>query len=277
MLAADAVARHRCAVRRQVFLPRRARHPAAAPRRLAARSGLACRARPTARRWARSPETACFSRSWRRDPAKYLPDVDDERRSAARSSRIDLNRPMSEIRATLSRHPIRTRLSLTGPMIVARDIAHAKLKRAARSRRAACRDYLHDHPVYYAGPGENAGGLCVGLVRADDGRAHGLLRRSVPGGRRLAWSCWPRAIARRAVRDACKKHGGFYLGSIGGPAARLAQDCIKKVEVARVSGARNGGGLADRGRGFPGVYRHRRQGQRLLQRTESRLTQFFAL
>ena len=156
--------RHRRAVRRQVLLPRRARHPPAAPRRLLPGRASPCRARRIARRWARSRATACSSSSSRPIRRSTCP----RPRTTiwpARCVRIDLTRPMAEIRATLSRYPIRTRLSLTGPLVVARDIAHAKIKERL-DRGEGMPQYLRDYMVYYAGPGQDAGGLRLGLVRA---------------------------------------------------------------------------------------------------------------
>jgi fumarate hydratase class I len=136
---------------------------------------------------------------------------------------------MAEIRAdALAHYPVKTRLSLTGPMVVARDIAHAKIKE--RSTRRGLPQYLRDYCRLLRRPGQDARGLRVGLVRPDHRGPHGLLRRPVPGQRRLAVML-AKGNRSKAVTDACKKHGGFYLGSIGGPAARLAQDCITKVEV----------------------------------------------
>jgi fumarate hydratase class I len=162
------------------------------------------------------------------DPAKYLPDV-DEKQLGGEVVRIDLRRPMSEIRAELSRHPIKTRLSLSGPMIVARDIAHAKIKERL-DRGEGLPQYMKDYCVYYAGPAKTPQGYASGSFgpttagRMDPYvelfQAHGGSLVMVAKGNRS-----------RAVTEACKKYGGFYLGSIGGPAARLAQDCIQKVEV----------------------------------------------
>jgi fumarate hydratase class I len=162
------------------------------------------------------------------DPAKYLPET-TATDLAGEVVAIDLNRPMSDIRATLSRYPIRTRLSLTGPMIVARDIAHAKLKERI-DRGEGVPAYLRDHCVYYAGPAKTPTGYASGSFgpttagRMDSYvdllQSHGGSMVMLAKGNRSP-----------QVTEACKKHGGFYLGSIGGPAARLAQDCIKKVEV----------------------------------------------
>ena len=162
------------------------------------------------------------------DPARFLPDVDE---SALRGEvvRLDLGRPMTEVRAELSRHPVRTRLALTGPMIVARDIAHAKIKErldAGESMPA----YMRDHVVYYAGPAKTPKGYASGSfgpTTAGRMDAYVDLFQS-RGGSHVMLAKGNRS---RAVTDACHRHGGFYLGSIGGPAARLAQDFIRKVEV----------------------------------------------
>jgi len=162
------------------------------------------------------------------DPARYLPDT-THADLAGEVVAIDLNMPMNEIRATLSRYPIRTRLSLTGPMIVARDIAHAKLKERI-DRGEGVPQYLRDHCVYYAGPAKTPTGYASGSFGpttagrmdsyVDLFQAHGGSMVMLAKGNRSP-----------QVTLACKTHGGFYLGSIGGPAARLAKDCIKKVEV----------------------------------------------
>ena len=200
------------------------------------------------------------------NPAQYLPDV-DTKKLGGEVVKIDLNRPMKEILAQLSKYPIKTRLSLSGPMIVARDLAHAKLReRLERGRGAA--GLFQEPSGLLRRPGEDAGRLCVRRVRADHGRAHGFVRRRFPGRRRLDGDAGARATARAQVRDACKKHGGFYLASIGGAAANLAEHCIKKVEMRGISRARHGGDLAHRGGRFPRLHRHRRQGQRLLQGVE---------
>ena len=118
---------------------------------------------------------------------------------------------------------------LTGTMVVARDIAHAKLQERL-DRGEGLPDYIKDHPVYYAGPGEDADRLCHRQLRPDHGGTHGQLRAGVPGGGRLAGDAGE-GQPLQGGEDACKANGGFYLGSVGGPAARLAQDCIRKVEV----------------------------------------------
>jgi fumarate hydratase class I len=162
------------------------------------------------------------------DPAKYLPDT---RGSDLGGDvvQIDLNRPMSDIRAELSRHPIKTRLSLSGPMVVARDIAHAKIKERVDAGQGLPQ-YMKDYCVYYAGPAKTPEGLASGSfgpTTAGRMDAYVDLFQSQGG----SFVMLAKGNRSRQVTDACKKHGGFYLGSIGGPAARLAQDCIKKVEV----------------------------------------------
>ena len=162
------------------------------------------------------------------DPAHYLPDVDVSKLSGD-VVKIDLNRPMDEIRKTLSQYPIRTRVSLSGPMIVARDIAHAKLKERL-DRGEGLPEYFKQMAVYYAGPAKTPSNFASGSFGpttagrmdsyVDEFQANGGSMVMIAKGNRS-----------QAVTNACKKHGGFYLGSIGGAAARLAQDCIKKVEV----------------------------------------------
>ncbi len=162
------------------------------------------------------------------DPAQYLPEI-TEADLAAEVVQVDLTRPMSEIRNQLSQYPIRTRLSLSGPMVVARDIAHAKLKERIE-RGEGLPQYVKDHPIYYAGPAKTPEGMASGSFGPTTaGRMdsyvdllmeHGGSFVSLAKGNRSA-----------QVRQACATHGGFYLGSIGGPAAILAQDAIKSVEV----------------------------------------------
>jgi len=162
------------------------------------------------------------------NPAKYLPDATDAE-LPAEVVRIDLSRPMNEIRAELSRHPVTTRLSLSGPMIVARDIAHAKLKERLDAG-ADLPDYFKAHPIYYAGPAKKPEGLPSGSFGPTTaGRMDSYVELfQSRGGSLVMLAKGNRGVA---VRDACRKHGGFYLGSIGGPAARLAKDSIRKVEV----------------------------------------------
>lgn len=162
------------------------------------------------------------------DPAKYLPDP-THAELGGEVVRVDLTRPMSEIRATLSRYPIKTRLSLTGPMVVARDIAHAKIKERL-DRGEGMPDYLKNHCVYYAGPAKTPAGMASGSFGPTTaGRMDSYVELFQSHGGSLVMLA--KGNRSKAVTDACKAHGGFYLGSIGGPAARLAKDCIKKVEV----------------------------------------------
>jgi fumarate hydratase, class I len=162
------------------------------------------------------------------DPAKYLPEPSAEDLEGE-VVQIDLNQPMSAIRENLSRYPIRTRLSLTGPLIVARDIAHAKIKERL-DRGEGMPQYLKDYMVYYAGPAKTPAGYASGSFGPTTaGRMDAYVDAfQAQGGSLVMLAKGNRSLA---VTQACKKHGGFYLGSIGGPAARLAKDCITKVEV----------------------------------------------
>jgi fumarate hydratase class I len=162
------------------------------------------------------------------DPARFLPEVDDAALGAD-VVEIDLDRPMAEIRAELSRYPVKTRLSLSGPMVVARDIAHARIKERLDAG-DGMPDYLRDHCVYYAGPAKTPEGMASGSFGPTTaGRMDAYVEEfQAAGGSMVMLAKGNRS---RRVTDACKAHGGFYLGSIGGPAARLAQDCILKVEV----------------------------------------------
>jgi fumarate hydratase class I len=161
------------------------------------------------------------------DPAKYMPDLDAAKLGGA-VVRIDLNRPMSEIRATLSKHPVTTRVMLTGPLIVARDLAHAKLK-ARLDAGEPLPDYFKNHPVYYAGPAKRPEGYASGAFGPTTaGRMDSFVDRfQAAGGSHVMVAKGNRSTA---VTEACKKHGGFYLCSVGGEGAVLAQECIKKVE-----------------------------------------------
>jgi len=162
------------------------------------------------------------------DPARFLPEVTDTMLSDD-VVRIDLTRPMSEIRAELSRYPVKTRLSLHGPVVVARDIAHAKIK-ARLDRGEGLPQYLKDHAVYYAGPAKTPAGYASGSFGPTTaGRMDSYVDLFQENGG--SYVMLAKGNRSKAVTDACKRHGGFYLGSIGGPAARLAQDCIKKVDV----------------------------------------------
>jgi fumarate hydratase class I len=162
------------------------------------------------------------------NPARFLPEVEAENLGGEVVA-IDLNRPMEEIRRTLSRYPVKTRLSLTGPLIVARDIAHAKLKERL-DRGEGLPQYVKDHPIYYAGPAKTPEGYASGSFGPTTaGRMDSYVDEFMAaGGSFVTLAKGNRGVE---VREACKKHGGFYLGSVGGPAARLAQDCIKKVEL----------------------------------------------
>ena len=162
------------------------------------------------------------------DPAKYLPDTTDMHLGDD-TVEVDLNRPMDEIRRQLSSYPVKTRLSLTGTMVVARDIAHAKLKERLDSG-AGLPDYLKNHPVYYAGPAKTPAGMATGSFGPTTaGRMDSYVAEFQDAGGSLIMLA--KGNRSKAVKDACQAHGGFYLGSVGGPAARLAQDCIRKVEV----------------------------------------------
>jgi fumarate hydratase, class I len=162
------------------------------------------------------------------DPARFLPDVESQE-LAGEVVRIDLTRPMDEIRATLSKHPVKTRLSLTGPLVVARDIAHAKLKERLDAGKGLPQ-YLKDHAVYYAGPAKTPEGMASGSFGPTTA---GRMDAYVDAFQAAGGSMVMLAKGNRSpqVTEACKKHGGFYLGSIGGPAAILAKNNIKKVEV----------------------------------------------
>ena len=162
------------------------------------------------------------------DPAKYLPEV-TEGELDSEVVQLDLNRPMAEIRAELSKYPVRTRLSLTGPLVVARDIAHAKLKERL-DRGEGLPAYLRDHIVYYAGPAKKPEGYASGSFGPTTaGRMDAYVDLFQENGGSLVMLA--KGNRSNLVTEACRSHGGFYLGSIGGPAARLAQDCIKHVEA----------------------------------------------
>ena len=163
------------------------------------------------------------------DPAGYLPEVSHDDLADADVVRIDLNRPMAEVRSELTRYPVKTRLSLSGPMVVARDIAHAKIKERLDAG-GAMPQYLQDHCVYYAGPAKTPAGYASGSFGPTTaGRMDSYVKEFQAAGGSLVMLA--KGNRSQAVTDACAAHGGFYLGSIGGPAARLAQDCIRHVEV----------------------------------------------
>nr|PZN47654.1 MAG: fumarate hydratase [Actinomycetota bacterium] len=162
------------------------------------------------------------------DPARFLPDTTEDELSDE-VVRIDLNRPMKEILAELTKYPVKTRLSLTGPLVVARDIAHAKIAERLDAGEPMPQ-YLRDHPVYYAGPAKTPEGYASGSFGPTTaGRMDSYVEKFQAAGGSLIMLA--KGNRSRQVTESCKKYGGFYLGSIGGPAARLAQDCIKKVEV----------------------------------------------
>ncbi|MEV6344404.1 fumarate hydratase [Actinoplanes sp. NPDC051851] len=163
------------------------------------------------------------------DPARFLPEVTDEHLETEQVVRIDLNRPMDEIRAELTKYPVKTRLSLTGPLVVARDIAHAKIAERLDAGEPMPQ-YMRDHAVYYAGPAKTPEGYASGSFGPTTaGRMDSYVQKfQAEGGSMVMLAKGNRS---QQVTDACKTYGGFYLGSIGGPAARLAQDCIRHVEV----------------------------------------------
>jgi fumarate hydratase class I len=169
-----------------------------------------------------------FLETLENDPAQYLPEATDDSLDAEVVS-VDLNRPMHEIRRQLAAYPIKTRLSLSGTMVVARDIAHAKLKERLDAGQGLP-DYFKNHPVYYAGPAKTPEGLPTGSFGPTTaGRMDSYVAEFQKAGGSMVMLA--KGNRSRAVRDACKTYGGFYLGSVGGAAARLARDCIKKVEV----------------------------------------------
>jgi fumarate hydratase class I len=162
------------------------------------------------------------------DPAQYLPEITDQH-LGGEVVKIDLNRPMKQILAQLSQHPVKTRVALTGTIVVARDIAHAELKKRL-DRGEGLPDYLKNHPVYYAGPAKTPAGLPTGSFGPTTaGRMDSYVEEFQKAGGSLIMLA--KGNRSRAVRDACKTYGGFYLGSIGGPAAVLARDNIRKVEL----------------------------------------------
>ena len=162
-----------------------------------------------------------------RDPARFLPEADETDDMPAVA--IDLNQPMADILATLTQHPVATRLSLTGPLIVARDIAHAKMLETLDAE-GRLPDYFKNHPVYYAGPAKTPDGMASGSFGPTTaGRMDSYVSTfQAAGGSMVMLAKGNRS---RQVRESCQKHGGFYLGSIGGVAAKLALESIKKVEV----------------------------------------------
>ncbi|MEF3112893.1 fumarate hydratase [Streptomyces chrestomyceticus] len=175
-----------------------------------------------------------FLEQLEKDPARFLPETTEAELTEGAGPdldavRIDLNRPMDDVLAELTKHPVKTRLSLTGTLVVARDIAHAKIKERLDAGEEMP-EYLKNHPVYYAGPAKTPEGYASGSFGPTTaGRMDAYVEQfQAAGGSKIMLAKGNRS---KQVTDACAAHGGFYLGSIGGPAARLAQDCIKKVEV----------------------------------------------
>ncbi|MDA0358190.1 MAG: fumarate hydratase [Proteobacteria bacterium] len=204
-----------------VRLIRLPRHGASCPIGI----GVSCSADRQA--FAKITAEGLFIEKLERDPAKFLPDLSDQPEDDVVA--IDLNKPMNEILESLSAHPVETRLALSGPLIVARDIAHAKLLERLNSE-GKLPDYFKDHPVYYAGPAKTPEGLPSGSFGPTTA---GRMDSYVPtfqaaGGSMVMLAKGNRS---RVVRESCKENGGFYLGSIGGVAAKLALESIKKVEV----------------------------------------------
>ena len=188
--------------------------------------GVSCSADRQAK--AKITREGAFLEQLETNPAQYLPEVTGTE-LGGEVVKIDLRRPMSEIRATLSRYPIKTRLSLTGPMIVARDIAHAKLKERL-DQGLGLPAYTRDHPIYYAGPAKTPAGFASGSFGPTTaGRMDSYIELFQSQGASLITLA--KGNRSKAVAQSCKKYGGFYLGSIGGPAAILAQNNIRKVEV----------------------------------------------
>jgi fumarate hydratase class I len=211
--------KHFCHDVRVVRLPR---HGASLPIAIA----VSCSADRQAK--AKITKDGIFLEELERDPARFLPDTTDEHLDD-NVVKIDLNQPMEAVRAELSKHPVKTRLSLTGTIVVARDLAHARIKESLDAGKALPQ-YLKDYAVYYAGPAKTPTGYASGSFGPTTaGRMDSYVEQfQTAGGSFVMLAKGNRS---KAVTDACKAHGGFYLGSIGGPAARLAQDCIKKVEV----------------------------------------------
>ncbi len=204
---------------RVIRLPR---HGASCPIGL----GVSCAADRQA--WAKITADGIFMEALETDPSKYLPEIDESSLETG-VVKIDLNQPMDEIRKTLGQHPIKTRVALSGPMIVARDIAHAKLKERMDSGQGLP-DYVKNHPIYYAGPAKTPEGMASGSFGPTTaGRMDSYVGPFMEQGG--SFVTLAKGNRSPVVREACHKHGGFYLGSIGGAAAKLALDSIKKVEV----------------------------------------------
>ncbi len=187
--------------------------------------GVSCGADRQAR--AKITADGVFLEELERNPARFLPEVGDEVLEGE-AVEIDLDRPMAEIRAELAKHPVRTRLSLSGPMVVARDMAHGMLKDHLEHE-GALPDYIRNHPVYYAGPAKTPAGFATGSFGPTTaGRMDSYVDQFQAAGGSLVMLA--KGNRSRAVVDACRAHGGFYLGSIGGPGAELAARNIRQVE-----------------------------------------------
>ena len=188
--------------------------------------GVSCSADRNIR--AKITKEGVFLEKMETEPGRFIP-AEARRFKDDQIVRIDLTKPMAEIRAELSKHPVTTRVLLSGPMIVARDIAHAKLKERIDAG-LGLPDYIKNHPVYYAGPAKTPTGYASGSFGPTTaGRMDSYVDLFQSHGGSLVMLA--KGNRSKTVTDACKKHGGFYLGSIGGPAAILAQDNIKKVEL----------------------------------------------
>ena len=201
---------------------RMARHGASLPIGI----GVSCSADRQIR--AKITPDGVFLEQLETEPSHYLPEVTADI-TGGDVVQIDLDQPMTAIRAELSKHPVRTRVSLTGTIVVARDIAHAKLQERLDSG-LGLPQYIKDHPVYYAGPAKTPAGMATGSFGPTTaGRMDSYVEAFQAAGGSLVMLA--KGNRSKAVLRACQTHGGFYLGSVGGPAARLAQDCIKHVEV----------------------------------------------
>ena len=254
-------ARHRRPVRRQVLLPRRARGPPAAPRGIVP-GGLAVSCSADRQALGKITADGVFLEPLETDPAQFLPEVThDELEPRRRPDRP--HPPDGEIREKLSRYPMKTRLSLNGPMVVARDIAHAKIKERLDAGEGMPQ-YLQDYCVYYAGPAKTP--EATRRVRSARRRPAAWTPTSICSRRGGSFVMLAKGNRSKAVTDACKEHGGFYLGSIGGPAA------VSRKTASRRSRCSNTPSSAWRRCGrsrcrLPRVHPRRRQGQRLLQRS----------
>ncbi len=197
------------------------------------------------------------------DPARLIP-AQYRTGKHEHGVKIDLNRPMKEILAELSKHPVSTPLLLTGTIVVGRDIAHAKFKEILDAGKPAAR-VPQEAPDLLRRPGQDAEGQGLRLLRPDHRRPHGLLRRPAPVARAASMVMIAKGNRSQQVTDACKKYGGFYLGSIGGPAAVLAEENIKKVECIDFPELGMEAVWKIEVVELPGVHPGGRQGERLLQ------------